>query len=86
VVVHGFCGGEHPGDPWLETNPDSWLVSYAESLESDSRIIKFSYDCPSTLRSHPNDTLEAIRLVSRALLDGLVRLRDVENNVNYCSC
>jgi hypothetical protein len=80
VVVHGVYGG---WDDRTLTNPgsgtSSWVVHYTQSLNSDSRILRFKYNA-SRILAGPY-TRAAVRKRALRLLDDLLKLRKNEPEV-----
>ncbi|TEY37738.1 hypothetical protein BOTCAL_0513g00030 [Botryotinia calthae] len=78
VVIHGLFGSEGNKDRWFECGPDSWLLQYANSLESNSRIIEFKYNASVIVDGGSEATISGIRQVALSLLSKLKDLRKDE--------
>ncbi|KAI9645787.1 hypothetical protein NHQ30_005220 [Ciborinia camelliae] len=78
VVIHGLFGRELNRDKWFDCGPDSWLTQYANSLESSSRIMEFTYNASVIIDGDLEETMSGIRLVALSLLSKLKDLRKNE--------
>jgi hypothetical protein len=82
VIVHGLYGGSkenleagiHPG-----SGSSAWVKEYAESLETNSRILRYNYDATRLLVGV--GTRDAIRQESRSLLGNIISLRNTTAKV-----